>query len=202
MVSGGTTPYAMYTQLAKHALDWSRVQVTLADERWVPTNDEDSNERRVRGSLLRECAAAARFVGLKNDAAAPEAGAAAAWAAVAAMHRPFDAVLLGMGEDGHIASLFPGGATRSEYLDPKAPPGCVASQPRAAAHVRLSLNLSALLQSRRIFIQIAGDAKWQAYQRACQAGPPEDMPVRAILRQQAVPVEIFWCPEATAGTAS
>ncbi len=68
VVSGGATPYPMYAQLAQHKLDWSRVQITLADERWVATDHADSNERRVRASLLRHGAAAARFIGLKNEA--------------------------------------------------------------------------------------------------------------------------------------
>ncbi len=63
VVSGGQTPYPMYERLARQELQWSRIQITLADERWVATDQPDSNEGHVRASLLRHAAAAARFVG-------------------------------------------------------------------------------------------------------------------------------------------
>jgi 6-phosphogluconolactonase len=199
VVSGGHTPYPMYSQLARHELDWSRVQVTLADERWVATDQPDSNEYQVRASLLRDRAAAARFVGLKNGASGPAEGAAAAWAALEGVARPFDAVVLGMGEDGHVASLFPAGLELRTGLDAQARPACIATQPPAAAYPRLSLNLAALLQSRRIFIQIIGALKRRVYEQARAAGPAADMPIRAILRQSSVPVEVHWCPDTPAG---
>jgi 6-phosphogluconolactonase len=202
VVSGGSTPYPMYAQLAQQKLDWSRVRITLADERWVAIDHPDSNERQVRASLLRDGGAAARLIGLKNDASRPAEGAAAAWAAVEAMPRPFDAVLLGMGEDGHVASLFPNSPELASGLDALARPACIAVQPSLAAHTRLSLNLAALLQSRRIFIQIIGALKWRVYEKARAAGPLEDMPIRAILRQNTVPVEVYWCPDAPAGEAA
>jgi len=194
VLSGGSTPLAMYAVLAQHALDWARVDVTLADERWVAIDDPDSNEGHVRAALLRSHGSKAHFVGLKNNAPDPAAGAASAWAALSTMPRPFDAVLLGMGDDGHTASLFPGSAEASGALDPEARPGCVAAIAGAPAHARLTLNLSALLQSRQILIQIAGESKWQAYEKASRAGAIGEMPVRAILRQQQVPVRVFWCP--------
>jgi 6-phosphogluconolactonase len=191
----------MYSELARHSLDWSRVQVTLADERWVPTDHADSNEGLVRALLLHEGASRARFIGLKNEAATPAAGAAAAWGGLGAIARPFDAVVLGMGDDGHVASLFPGPAQAAAGLDDHSAPACLAVQPAAAAHPRLSLNLAALLQSRRIFIQIMGERKRQTLERARGAGPVADMPIRAILRQSAVPVELYWCPDAVAESA-
>jgi 6-phosphogluconolactonase len=196
VVSGGHTPYPMYGQLAQHKLDWSRVLVTLADERWVAIDAADSNERHVRAALLRHEAATARFIGLKNGASRPAEGAAAAWAALGPMPRPFDAVVLGMGEDGHVASLFPGVPELAAGLNPGAPPACIAVQPPSARHARLSLNLAALLQSRRIFVQIIGTLKRRVYEKARALGPEEDMPIRAILRQNIVPVAVYWCPEA------
>jgi 6-phosphogluconolactonase len=201
VVSGGTTPFAMYARLAQQELDWSRVQITLADERWVATDQADSNERQVRASLLRGLAAAARFVGLKNDATRPAEGAAEAWAELANLPRPFDVVVLGMGEDGHVASLFPHGPELADGLNARAAPACIAAQPATAPHARLSLNLAALLQSRQIYLQLIGALKWRVYQRAGAEGSAEDMPIRAILRQSAVPVDVYWCPEVPPGNA-
>jgi 6-phosphogluconolactonase len=196
VVSGGRTPAAMFAQLASKPLDWARVQVTLADERWVGAEDPASNETLVRNTLLREHAVAARLIGMKNAAATPAAGAADAWRSIKAMPQPFDVVVLGMGDDGHTASLFPASPGLAAALDATAAPACVAMQAPAAPQARLSLNLAALLRSRRICIQISGTHKWQVYQRALAAGPPEELPVRAILRQQAVPVDVYWCPDA------
>ncbi len=198
VVSGGRTPYPMYGHLARHRLDWSRVRITLADERWVATDDPDSNECHVRASLLRHEAAAAQLIGLKNDARRPADGAEAAWAALASIPRPFDAVVLGMGDDGHVASLFPGVPELAVGLDAKAPPGCIAVQPLTAEHARMSLNLAALLQSRQIFVQIIGALKRRVYERAKAPGPESDMPIRAILRQNLVPVALYWCPDSLA----
>jgi len=198
VVSGGRTPALMFARLATQPLDWSRVQITLADERWVGFDHPASNERLVRMDLLRGAAAAARLIGMKNDAVSPGAGAAAAWATIGAMPQPFDVVLLGMGDDGHTASLFPGSAELAAGLDRQAPPGCLGVRPVAAPFPRLTLNLSALLNARRICVQISGAGKWQVYERACLAGAESEMPIRAILRQRQVPVEVFWCPEGAA----
>src|SRR6185312_2483967 len=110
--------------------------------------------------------------------------------------RPFDVTLLGMGDDGHTASLFPGSPGIREALDPTAPAGCVATWSPRAPHARVSLNLSALLESRHISILILGGEKLAVHRRACSAGPVEEMPVRGILRQAGVPVEVLWAPDA------
>ena len=170
VVSGGRTPKRLYEQLRTEKLDWSKVWVTLADERWVETTSELSNERLVRETLLTGPAAAARFVGLKNPAPTPEGGAEWATRALTRAPRPFDVVVLGMGEDGHTASLFPGSLVLSRALDPSAPPACVPVNALAAPHARISLNLAALLDARRIILHIEGDAKWQVYLRARSAG--------------------------------
>ncbi len=104
-----------------------------------------------------------------------------------------------MGEDGHVASLFPGVPELAVGLDAKAPPGCIAVKPPRAPHARLSLNLAALLHSRRIFVQIIGALKRRVYESAKAPGSEMDMPIRAILRQNAVPVAVYWCPDTLAG---
>jgi 6-phosphogluconolactonase len=148
----------------------------------------------VRETLLREGAAAARFFGLKNPAPSPDLGAAAAWKALAHIPRPYDITLLGMGDDGHMASLFPGSPNLKSALDLEASEGCVGMRSPSAPQARLSLNLRALLDSRHIFILILGEAKLRTYGEACGPGPVEEMPVRAVLRQQRLPVEVVWAP--------
>ena len=192
VVSGGRTPLRLFKQLRTETLSWSKVWITLADERWVESTAESSNERLVREELLLDQASAAHFVGLKNPAATPEAGAEWSWRALSRVPRPFDVVVLGMGADGHTASLFPGSMTLARALDPGAASGCVAVNALKAPHARMSLNLAALLDARRIILHIEGDSKWQVYQRARTPGSTAELPVRAILHQKEVPVDVYW----------
>jgi len=183
-----------FEQLRARPIDWRRVCVALADERWVDPSDAGSNERMVREVLLKERAAEARFAGLKNAAPSPDLGAVSAWETFARIPRPFDVTMLGMGDDGHTASLFPGSPNLRIALNPTASAGCVGMWAPSAPQPRLSLNLSALLDSRRVLILIEGDAKLRTYEAANGDGPVDEMPVRAVLRQSQVPVETIWAP--------
>jgi 6-phosphogluconolactonase len=194
VVSGGRTPVRLFATLCNERLDWSQVWITLADERWVETNDPLSNERLVREHLLVGPAAKARFVGLKNPAPTPEAGADWAWRALSRVPQPYDVVVLGMGDDGHTASLFPDSLALARALDPSAAPGCIAVNALAAPHARVTLNLAALLAARRIILHIEGTAKWQVYHRARAAGSANELPIRAVLQQREVPVDVYWSP--------
>jgi 6-phosphogluconolactonase len=194
VVSGGRTPVRLFQQVRTEKLEWSKVWVTLADERWVEVTSETSNERLVREHLLAERAAGAHFVGLKNPAPTPEGGADWATRALKRVPRPFDVVVLGMGDDGHTASLFPASLALQRALDATASAGCVAVNALAAPHARVSLNLAALLDARRIVLHIEGDKKWQVYQRARQPGSATELPIRAILQQKEVPVDVYWAP--------
>jgi 6-phosphogluconolactonase len=194
VVSGGRSPTALFDELSKLALDWQRVWITLTDERWIPSTSDDSNEHLVRAHLLRNAAAHANFIGMMNAAPDPDAAAATSWSRIAQLARPFDYVLLGMGDDGHTASLFPQSPALAAALDPLQPPGCVGMTAPVAPHARLSLNLSALLDSRRIGLLILGAGKLATYERALVSGAPEEMPVRALLRQQRVPMSVYWAP--------
>jgi 6-phosphogluconolactonase len=194
VVSGGKSPIRLFEMLRVAKLNWSSVCVALADERWVEPSDPGSNEKLVRDVLLTEAAAAARFLGLKNSAPTPDMGAVSAWETFARVPRPFDAVVLGMGDDGHTASLFPGSPNLPNALNLAAAAGCIGMRAPVAPQPRLSLNLSAILDSRRIVLAINGDAKWRTYIAACAEGPIQDMPVRAVLRQSLTPVEVMWSP--------
>jgi 6-phosphogluconolactonase len=194
VASGGHSPLKLFEVLRTQSLDWSRVCVALADERWVDVRDPASNEALVRGELLKEQAAAARFLGLKNGAPTPDLGAVSAWETFARVPRPFDAVVLGMGDDGHTASLFPGSPNLPAALNQAAAAGCVGMWSPTAPQARLSLNLTALLDSRRIVLLISGEAKWRTYTAACAPGPVPDMPIRAVLRQSRTPVDVMWSP--------
>jgi 6-phosphogluconolactonase len=194
VISGGRSPVKLFERLRTLAIDWSRVCVALADERWVDPSDPASNERLVREVLLRDAAAAARFTGLKNGCATPDLGAGMAWSTFNGVPRPFDVLVLGMGDDGHTASLFPDSPRLELALDEAAAAGCIGMRSPIAPEARLSLNLAALLDSKRIVMLITGESKWRTYIAALQPGAVERMPVRAVLRQRRTPVEVIWSP--------
>ncbi len=194
VVSGGSTPRQLFDDLSRIALPWEKVRVTLSGERWVPLADEDSNERLVRRHLLVGEAAAARLVPLKNDAPTPEEGRDACDAALAALPRPFDVVVLGMGDDGHTASLYPAAPELGDGLDRESRRSCVAVRPPGASHPRMSMTLAALLDSRRIVIYIIGDEKWGVYQKALAPGPAAEYPIRAVLESGHPRLEVYWAP--------
>jgi 6-phosphogluconolactonase len=194
VVSGGRSPVALFHRLREAPLDWSRVWITLADERWVDPGDPASNESFVRRELLQSAAARAHFVGLKNTAPDAVAGAARSTAALAALPRPFDAVVLGMGEDGHFASLFPNSPGLTDALDPSGAPACVPMLASATPRERISLNLAALLEARLLLLPLQGVAKAATLRAASAEGPADTLPVRALLRQGRVPLEIYCVP--------
>ena len=194
-VSGGSTPKHFFERLSHAPLDWSRVQVTLVDERWVPESSERSNARLVKSLLLRDAAAAAQFVPLHQDAATPEDGLAALNASLDALAPPFDVVVLGMGEDGHTASFFPGGDQLAAALNPSGTDRVIPMRAAGAGEPRITFTLPALLDARALFLHIEGDAKRRVLADAqLGLGAGRDYPVRAVLAQTRVPVSVYWCP--------
>jgi 6-phosphogluconolactonase len=192
VVTGGRTPGPVYDRLAKVDLDWSRITVTLSDERFVDPTSSDSNERLVRERLLQGHAAEAAFEPLKGAGPTPEDDAAAAEPRMRAL-TPFDAVLLGMGEDGHIGSLFPGAPALGAALDADGE-FWVTSVTRAGLppHVpRISLTLRALADARLVVVFVSGRPKRDLLDRIA-AEPAFAPPVAALLRRATGPTRIIW----------
>jgi 6-phosphogluconolactonase len=194
MVTGGRGPGPVDDRLAKTDLDWSRVTVVLSDDRFVGADSPDSNERLIRRRLLQDHAVAAHLIPLKGAGATPAEDAAAAEPTVRPL-MPFDATLLGMGDDGHIASLFPNSPTLAADLDPAGERLAVgvteAGMPPYLP--RISLTGRALFDAALILLLVGGDGKRELIERvlADQTFAP---PVSALLRQTKSPVRILWSP--------
>jgi 6-phosphogluconolactonase len=190
VVSGGRSPVPFFECLARQELPWSKVQVSLADERWVPPSHADSNEALVRRHLLQGPAAQATMLGLYHPAQKLDEAARLAEQSVAGLP-PIDVLVLGMGDDGHTASLFPGSPSLAEALRDDCPRRLLAMHAPSAPHERLSLTLPALTGAHLQLLAIQGSTKLAVLTRALQPGPLEELPIRALLRP---PLQVHWCP--------
>jgi 6-phosphogluconolactonase len=170
-LTGGATPATYLPAVFDCKLDWSGVRMTLADDRMVALEHPDSNEGMILG-LRRETRAGAAawtpLLGLRHDAMA--AAAEASSRLPRSISCPLDVVLLGIGEDGHIASLFPGSWRAS---DETALCLGVPEPPAPHRHPRVSLSLDALAHSHHILLILKGAAKRAAYERSiAETGTP------------------------------
>lgn len=188
-VSGGRSPIALFERLAATPLPWHRIAVTLVDERLVPPDHADSNARLVREHLLQGHAAEARFLPLVTDAADE-----AACLDQACRHFVWPTVaVLGMGDDGHTASLFPGAAELAAGLDPAAERPFIGVTPPAAPHRRLSMTRAALVKCDKLYLSIQGAAKREVFELARQ-GQDDRWPVSYLLQQSETPLDVYWAP--------
>ena len=193
-VSGGSTPKAFFQALSSRAIDWGKVTITLVDERFVPAGNPRSNHLLVQENLLKDKAAAARFLPLYQAAASVEEAAVIATEETKAVGHPFDVAILGMGNDGHTASFFPGGSNLKTALDPNTPRGIITMEAEGAGEPRLTFTFSSLQDARLLVLHIEGEGKKDVLAKAEAAGEETEMPIRAMLRRAASPVEIYWAP--------
>lgn len=191
VVSGGRTPMGFFHLLSQQVLDWSKVTILLADERWVNSDHVASNEKLVRENLLINEASQAVYLALKNNAEQAVDGVAECQQALAGIGT-FTVLILGMGDDGHTASLFPESEALAEGLNMASGRDCIAVTPVHAPHQRMSLTLPRLLNSQQIVLHISGASKQQVLNQANSGDDVMEFPIRSILQQQQAPVSIFW----------
>lgn len=198
-VSGGETPKLFFNYLSQIDIAWDKVTITLVDERFVAPDNLRSNERLVRQHLLKNYAERARFIGLYMRSTTAELAAFSAASRINNIPRPFDVVILGMGLDGHTASFFPGGDRLKQAIDPQSRALVVPIHARGAEEPRLTLTLPLLIEAHFIALHIEGEAKLEKFEQALELGEAAEIPIRAVLRNAATPVQLFWSPSTEKG---
>ncbi len=198
VVPGGKTPIPIFDRLSGMELKWSDIWVTLTDERWVDTANEASNEGMLRGAFLQNKASAARFIPLYTGDASPDAAEVVVHNRLSVFPWHNMICMLGMGNDGHIASLFPNnpGLDRAIKLEEKMI--CMAQRPEPlpeeAPYERMTLTLSALLSAHKLYLVMVGEGKVQTLEQAEEGFAIHEMPVRGVLQQAITPVQVYWAP--------
>lgn len=189
LVSGGNTPKPMFEMLSKKDIDWQNVNIALVDDRWVELDDAASNEAMVNSALLINKANAANFVGMKTEHNNAFDAVDAVTKKFTSFNKPFDVVILGMGEDGHTASIFPCCAQLDEALTTDA--DIMATEPTTAPHQRMTFTKSALLNSKQLYLHLVGESKETVLQDVAAGSDEKLAPIRAFLNQSAVPMSVM-----------
>ena len=189
-VSGGRSPIALFEALSQAKLDWPNVTITLVDERLVPPRHADSNAVLVRRHLLQHAAAAARFLPLVGEQTDVSDPAAALAEAEAAFPTP-DIAVLGMGADGHTASLFPQAPQLTAAVSPECRSKLVHTSPVTAAHERIGMSLNALAAVPQLFLSIQGADKRSVLEQAA-AMPLSERPISLLLHLANVHCQVYY----------
>lgn len=194
LLSGGSTPGPVYEALSRAPLEWDRIDVGLVDERWLRPDDPDSNAYLVHATLLQDSAAAARFEPMTRTGRSIEESVAAA--NLHASQAP-DAVVLGMGPDGHTASLFPGMLGLEQALGSRNRYVAVDARGRPGAgewHRRISLTPAGLEPSLSRLLLIRGDEKRKLFARAMDGIDATELPIRLGFTTPGAHLRVHWCP--------
>lgn len=189
-VSGGTTPIAFFQQLSLAELEWSRVTIILVDERWLPIDHDESNEKLVRDYLLQNNAKRGYFLGLKNSAQLPSEGIMDCETQLRTQVDDIDVVVLGMGQDGHTASWFKDSQQLTALLDADTAAWCLPVEDEFLPQPRMSLTWRFLKRAKKIYLHFCGEEKNQVFLQACKE-KTQALPVSHILHQDGISISVY-----------
>ena len=190
-VSGGRSPIGLFEELSKINLDWSKVELTLVDERWVDAKNEDSNELLVRKHLIKNKATQVKFFPIKSSEKSVKEGQILYEKVLQQVKLPFDVIVLGMGDDGHAASLFPCCKELSQAMDPDNQQKCIVTKPKNAPYERISLTFSTISKAKNLILHMRGSSKLHTFEHAMTLKDAKKMPIYAFIEQ---PLAIYWSP--------
>ena len=179
IVSGGSSPVKIFEDLSNASLDWSKVNISLVDDRLVDKSHKDSNEKLVKDVLMSARAGEAKFISICNESIK-----------LANLERPYSVMLLGMGDDGHFASLFPKLIlSNPDYFDLSKDPEIFVTEPMGNPnHKRVSMNLSMILDSKNIFLLVSSENKMKVLNKA---RTNKSLPLFYLLNQDKSDIKIF-----------
>ncbi|MFT4906309.1 MAG: 6-phosphogluconolactonase [Oleispira sp.] len=189
-VSGGATPVAFFQQLSQQELDWAKVTVVLVDERWLPTDHKDSNEKLVHDHLIQNNAKKAYFLGLKNSAELPSEGIMDCETQLRTQIDHIDVVVLGMGSDGHTASWFAGSTKLAALLDSDTSAWCLPIEDSFLPQPRMSLTWRFIKRAEKIYLHFTGEDKHKVFVQACEE-ISEQLPVSHVLHQDGININVY-----------
>ena len=190
-VSGGSTPKGFFTELSQKKLDWKHITVTLVDERWLEESHQDSNTNLVKSHLLVNAASDATFFSIAREQSLTDELVQLINDEAESNILPFDVAILGMGTDGHTASIFPCSEQVSEALNENYDKALLAVEPTTAPYQRISFSFNALKQSKHLFLHITSENKLDVMEKALLAKPIE-MPIGAFLTQTDTQLQVYW----------
>lgn len=192
-VSGGSTPKIFFEILSSRPIAWEHVIITLVDERWVGEDCGRSNARLVKQCLLKNKASNAGFMPLYTGQHDIDRAIHGLEKQLQKLPVPFDAVILGMGGDGHTASFFPGGDNLAAAVNLEGKNKVATMRAHGAGEPRITFTLPMLIETVFLAIHIEGEDKLKVLAQAQQNGDADEMPVRHVLKASNN-LEIFWAP--------
>jgi 6-phosphogluconolactonase len=192
-VSGGSTPLPIYQALSKRALPWQKIKMVVVDERYVPPDHPDSNQRNILQAFSAGIVKPS-LIGLWSEQHNIDLAAIAAHHTLASLNDVLDVILLGMGEDGHFASLFPTGEQFDDAISEDSPRHVfpITPMPEHAAHARLTMSLAYIQRAGRIILAITGEKKRHVLKEAIEQGDIDQFPIAALFHNDGPAIEIFW----------
>ena len=190
-VSGGSTPIPLFKELSFLNIDWKKVDLTLVDDRWVSPKNTDSNELLIRTYLIKNKATKVNFIPLKSNAKTVQDGQKNSEEMLKNITLPFDVVVLGMGSDGHTASLFPCSEELSDAMDLNNPNMLVLTSPKTAPYQRISLTAKVITDSKNVFLHLNGSNKLHTLESAMDYKDSSKMPIYTFLENG---LSIYWSP--------
>jgi len=191
-VSGGSTPKGFFNALSNKDIDWQNVTITLADERWVEFGSEASNTRLVHENLLKNKASVANFFHLKQEGELNQDTLVQLNTDAKAGLLPLDVLILGMGEDGHTASLFPCSEQISAALALDNSTALMKVVPQTAPHDRITFTYAHLAQSESVILHVCGQGKKDVLEKALASNNQKEMPIRAFLQNPDINTQVYW----------
>jgi 6-phosphogluconolactonase len=192
LVSGGNTPKLFFQKLSNINIRWEKVTIGLVDERWVENDSKDSNEVLVKENLLKNLARKAHFIGLYVKGISAESAQSISSKIYENEFGKVDVLVLGMGTDGHTASLFPNNERLKEAYDLTNEKFCISIEPTTVPYTRMSLTLKKILEAKNIILHIEGKEKLEVYNSAINARDMYKYPISSVLNQTDKKIKVYY----------